>query len=423
VSGVFLAVVSVVLTFSVGAAAAPTDEALTTGPVAVEPALALHPRVTAILDGLGDNASAALPPIKTVGEWNEVSKRYRMHVTGPVGRDFCVKAVWAPERKRALYCGANHGSPHRLNDVWEYDLPSNTWVMLFAPDPNKPRGEWEAWAKEVATVKDGVIQTKRGGPLDPWHTWWQITYVPEMKALIWGNPQSVHSKIPAILKIDEATLYRGHPFWLFYPAEKKWQPLKTAPPYPVKKIGGAQSMAYIPDLGGPVYYASNWFAQGMWAYSPKTNSWKDLKPNGGQDMYHNKTTPRSEAIMAYDTANKVLVAVNGTVTYQYDLATNAWSKAVDKPKDSTDVPTGHDARTPFGYDPAGQVCVLYDPRTPDSVWTYSVPEKVWTRHTLTGPPGPNGRLIGYYDLARSVMVVWVCRYQQPGAKALRAHDD
>jgi hypothetical protein len=42
--------------------------------------------------------------------------------------------VWAPERKRALYCGANHGVPHRLNDVWEFDLPSLSWVMLYAPD-------------------------------------------------------------------------------------------------------------------------------------------------------------------------------------------------------------------------------------------------------------------------------------------------
>jgi hypothetical protein len=391
----------------------------------VTPVLKPDPKITAILNSLGDCSSANLPPIKTMGEWNETSKRYGMERTGPVGRDFCIKAVWAPERKRALFCGGNHGSPHRLNDAWEYDLPSNTWVMLFGPDPNKPRKNWHDWAKKVATVKDGVVMSKRGGPLDTWHTWWQVTYDPNMKALIWANPKSVEDKVPDVLGMSEAEkakLYKGHPFWLFYPEEKKWKPLKTEPPYPTRKVGGAQAMEYIPDLGGPVFYAANWFAQGMWVYNPKTNKWKDLKANGGKGLYHNKTTPRSETIMAWDPENKVLVGVWGTCTYHYELAKNEWSKVIDEPKESTKVPYGHDARSPIGYDPVGKVVVIYDPKTPAHIWAYSVKEKKWTKNEVKGPPGPKGKLIGYWDPARNAMVVdsrgkvWVCRYKKAGAK-------
>ena len=74
-----------------------------------------------------------------LGDFNDTARRYNLHKTGPLARDFTLKMVWAPERKRVLFCGANHGVPHRLNDVWEFDLAALTWVMLYAPD--LPR-EW-----------------------------------------------------------------------------------------------------------------------------------------------------------------------------------------------------------------------------------------------------------------------------------------
>ena len=60
-------------------------------------------------------------------------------------------------RTRALFAGANHGSPHRLNDVWEFDLPSLTWAMLYAPD--LPRG-YADLGKDTSDVefKDGVLE-------------------------------------------------------------------------------------------------------------------------------------------------------------------------------------------------------------------------------------------------------------------------
>ena len=54
---------------------------------------------------------------KVMGDFNDTARKYNLHKTGPLARDFTLKMVWALERKRALYCGANHGVPHRLNDV------------------------------------------------------------------------------------------------------------------------------------------------------------------------------------------------------------------------------------------------------------------------------------------------------------------
>src|SRR5262245_41005414 len=85
----------------------------------IEPTLAPDPEVTKILDGLGDNSLAVLPPTKVTGEFNDLARLFQLDKRGPMGRDFTIKMVWAPERRRALFCGANHGSPHRLNDCWE----------------------------------------------------------------------------------------------------------------------------------------------------------------------------------------------------------------------------------------------------------------------------------------------------------------
>lgn len=94
-----------------------------------------------------------------------------MQETGPTGRDFTIKMAWMPDRKRAFFCGANHGSPHRLNDAWEYDLASNAWVLLYTPDYND-RGPITEYDKATLVLNDGWLRTRKGGPAHPGHTWW-----------------------------------------------------------------------------------------------------------------------------------------------------------------------------------------------------------------------------------------------------------
>ncbi len=158
--------------------------------VTVEPVLKPDPAVLAIIKGLGENQSALLPPLKTSGPINATMKKFRMHLNGPQPRNYCRKWVWAADRKRAFFCGANAGVPHRFNDVWEYDLASNTWTLLYEPDADfnavrrmKPEQK-KAFFENVGLVKDGILMTNRGAPFDPIHSWWQITYEPNMHALL-----------------------------------------------------------------------------------------------------------------------------------------------------------------------------------------------------------------------------------------------
>ena len=100
----------------------------------IEPALAPDPAVLRALARLERNQAVVLGNARVVGEFNQVARRFQLDRTGPLGRDYSIKMVWAPDRKRALFAGANHGGPHRLNDVWEFDLGALTWVLLYAPD-------------------------------------------------------------------------------------------------------------------------------------------------------------------------------------------------------------------------------------------------------------------------------------------------
>ncbi len=385
----------------------------------VEPVLPADPKVTGILNGLGENSSALLSPIKTAGEFNDVARSYNMQKSGPVSRDYCNKMVWAPDRKRALYCGANHGAPHRLNDAWEYDLPSNTWVLLFAPDANRDVSqaaikEYEVKLADGKVAKYKVLCTRRGGPFDPCHTWWGLTYDPGMKAMLWMNTVSfLRRDALRKLGVSAKDLAPGPPLWAFYPYEKKWRRVITGKPFPGAMQGG--SMEHVPELGGSVWYGNQWNWSGMWVYQYRTNSWKDLKPNGISRPYGNKAFPSSEPVTCYDSENKAIVAQRSRTTYHYDVAANKWGVALSKPKESSEVPDGLDHKSILAYDSAGKVCVLL---TGKQLWTYKTAEKKWTKVTPKGPGPVGGRFMGYYDPERNVFVVnagsktWVYRHKK-----------
>ncbi len=418
----------------------------------VEPVLAPDPQVTRVLAALGEDSAAMLPPIKTTGDFNAVTREFKMEKTGPVRRNYCNKMVWAPDRKRALFCGGNHGAPHRLNDAWEYDLPSNTWVLLFAPDPNRDVNcaaihEYKVKGRDGREKTYKVLATERGGPFDPCHTWWGLCYDPGMKAMLWMDvvtfmrgaamaklgvrPVGRDGKVGEVGKIGRGEavwahfegIVQGPELWAFYPYEKKWKRVITEKPYPGMMQGG--SMEYIPELKGSVWYGNGWRWSGMWLYDYKTNIWKELKPNGKSRLYAaKKDFPRAELVTAYDSANRIVVAQYCKITYHYVPSTNKWSKVLEMPKDSTEVPYGHDAYSLFGYDPVGEVCLLLESKRgkPAALWAYSPAEKKWTKLSPKGPPPPTHHQIGYYDPARNVFVVnsgattWVYRCKRAGKK-------
>lgn len=387
----------------------------------LKPELKPDPKVMAELNALGENSSLLLPPVNTTGEMNEEVKRFGLDKRGPQPRNYCLKWVWAPDRKRAIFCGGNAGAPHRLDDVWEYDLPSNTWALLWTPDPDLERLGM-AYAKgdpqsvgiveSVAQVKDGVLMTKRGGPFDPVHTWWGFTYDPNTKAMFWvmGNQNKVGYKFQDKLPWGKIRL------WAYYPYENRWEfirPNEKSPPGQ-----NASILEYIPDLNSVLWYTHSWVGDTTSLFNSTEKTWKEL--SGKKEMQDNPDYPGTEAVAAYDTKNQVLVVHLGGMTWQgkptpkctyhYDVKANKWKKVLE----SSEGPIGHDSVGPMVYDSVAQRCYIVQ----DGLWSYRVEDTKWEKLTPQGPPPPNG--MACYSPDQNVLMVdsgggrvWVYRGKKP----------
>ncbi len=379
----------------------------------VEPVLAPNPTVLRTLAALGENSSCVLGDPKVIhkGLGDFAKGWHRMKTTGPGGRDFTIKMAWMPDRKRAFFCGANHGSPHRFNDAWEYDLASNTWVLLYVPDYND-RGKVGEYDKKTLVLKDGWLRTKKGGPAHPAHTWWGLTYDPKIKAALWfcaWPGYRLDAKLKAIGK-TRADLYKGPPMWAFYPYEKKWEPLPSAKPWPRSKFGA--SLEHVPALGGSLWQ----YGSESWLFDASKKSWKRF---GG------KASLPIETLVCYDPTREMMIAHRGPRkkdpprTWHCSLARGApagWEQVVEK----AGLPNGHDARSFMYFDPAGRVALLYE-RSAKTIWSYDPDKKKWTRLAPRGPAPPFGakeRVVAYLDPARNVFAaigydkVWCYRYKQ-----------
>lgn len=367
------------------------------------------------IDRLRENEGLLLGPASVVGEFNEVARRFNLHRTGPRSRNYSLKMVWAPDRGRALFVGANHGTPHRLNDVWEFDLPSMRWILLYPPD--NPRS-YDGLGDDASDVvfQDGVLVTQRGGPAVIGHTWWGTTYDPVGKRLLFMNIW-LTKQTEAIQQLggDPAERYKGPPLWAFDPAMGRWQVLKTAPPGPGAPYGAM--LEYVPDLDGAIWHMNNWQMRGTWLYKPEVQQWSQLPANRLRKDFRDQA-PTRELVGYYDPKRKLVVAQQEKSTFHFDIANLEWIKVLAEPADSGLVPRGHDARTVFHHDlvsGAGLLVNLFE----HTLWAYEPDLRRWTRLEPTGDPIPKGeRMLAYVDPLRNVLVViddvtvWVYRYER-----------
>ncbi|MGE3806078.1 MAG: hypothetical protein AB7K24_15515 [Gemmataceae bacterium] len=387
--------------------------ALLTGaePEAIKPELPVNQAALDRIKSLKANQAAVVGQAKVVGDFNDVARQYNLDKTGPRGRDFTIKMVWSPERKRVLFCGANHGVPHRLNDVWEFDLAALTWAMLYAPD--NPR-DYGGLGKDFSDVefKDGILITQRGGPAVIAHTWWGLTYDPVQKQMLFMNTW-VTNKKKAVedLKGDPAQLYPGPPLWAFTPQTGKWQMLKTDAPYPRPIFGGL--LEYCPDLKGSLWHANNWQMHGTWIYDAKTSKWTDLKANGKSTEFEQQS-PAPEQVGYYDPQRKLIVVQRHNDTFHFHPKTNVWQKVKI---DQAEVPYGHDARAPMYFDPVSGHGLLVDFKT-NTLWAYDANKPAWVKLQPEGDPLPTGnKRLAYVDPAHNALVViegtkvWAYRYR------------
>jgi len=383
------------------------------GRAADEP-LKPKPEIVAKLAALPANRAVLLGKADVVGEFNDTARKYELHKTGPRGRDFTNKMCWAPDRKRVLFCGANHAVPHRLNDVWEFDLPSLTWSMLYAPD--LPRGYTDL-GKDTSDVefKNGLLITKRGGPAIIAHTWWGLTYDPKRKALLFMNTWVTDQK-KAVRDLggDPAELYAGPPLWAFFPAEGTWKAFKAPKPYPVPIFGGM--LEYIPELGGSVWHANNWQMHGTWLHDYEKDVWKDLKANGGGKAFEAEAA-EPEQIGYYDPKRKIVVVHRHYAMHHFDPKTLEWKKVMSGAKDDGITPYGHDARSVLYHDPVSGHGLLVQTET-NTVWAYDPDKPSWTKLAPEGDPMPTGgKRLAYVDPVLNVLAVidgttvWAYRYK------------
>lgn len=347
------------------------------------------------IEALPENTWLKLPPSKVVGdiEWLKGSDNL---VRGPQVRDYCNKMVWAPERKRALYAGAGHNAPV-TNDVWEYDMASNTWVCLYAWDwafDGIPKDQPEKAAeilKGRIKVNGTTLTTLSGAPLRPAHTWWGLTYDAEKRQMVFWDAHrglvftplfSSNPLMSKTLGIGELPGPGAHAF-LFDPATRKWSAWKDAP-----KAWESSRLEYIPDR------------KALWLHSGKTYllegsdtaDWKDLGVTGG---------PVNGALSAYDPESKTIVAVLNKNTYSFSFETNQWKLLQEGKSPDAVVP-----ESTFCYDTVSKRFVLITGRMTPSLWLFDLKKNEWVDPKPSGDVPRPGTLACYYDQARQVTALY-----------------
>ncbi|MCK0510746.1 hypothetical protein [Aromatoleum buckelii] len=370
---------------------------------------ALDPSET--LSALRENHAIVLGRARVTGHLNETARSHKLNVTGPRSRDFSIKMVWAPERKTALFAGANHGVPHRLNDVWEFDLAQMEWRLLYEPDNSRSYLGLGSDASDVV-FRDGILVTKRGGPAVVGHTWSGLTYDPERKRMLfmstWVTKQD---DVVKMLGGDPGARFRGPPLWAFDPHARKWDFVETARPWPKAPFGAM--LEYVPELHGAIWHMNNWEMRATWLYRSEPGAWTNLNANsGGKDIA--SQAPGRELVGYYDPVRKIVVAQWKRNTFHFDPKTRTWSRVLSAT--GSEAPRGHDARTAFYHDAASGHGLLVD-LAEKKVWAYDPDATKWTALKPEGDPMPSGkRMLAYADAARNVLVViddttiWAYRY-------------
>jgi len=379
----------------------------------LDPQIDPKPEILARLKALKAGEACLLPAPSIIEDMGNFAEGWhQMKKFGPEGRDYSIKLAWMHDRQRAFFCGANHQSPHRLNDAWEYDLAGNTWALLYAPDYNDG-GKITDYDKHTVVLQDGFLRTKKGGPAHPAHTWWGLTYDPKLKAVVWycAWPEyRLKAKLDAIgAKAED--LYKGPPIWLFHPGQKKWEPLKTEKPWPRTACYGA-AMEYVEPLGMSVLLCDSSAS----ALDPAAKTWRIAAGKGGEAL-------PIETLAYFDAKRMLLVAHNGPI--KDTKLCKTWAAKVEggavqpwiKVLETEDAPVGHDARTMLYYDPHSGDGLLFENAT-RAIWSFNPDAKKWTKLAPTGDkltPEHKGRIISYLDPARNVYVVlgsgWVWCYR------------
>jgi hypothetical protein len=354
----------------------------------------------AAVAALRPNESVHVGRASVTGDLNAVARAFDLHRTGPRARNYCLKPVWCPARGTALYLGANHATPHRLNDVWEFDLRALRWTLLYGPD--LPR-DYKGLGQDASDVlyRNGQLVTRRGGPAIIGHTWSGVTYDRQREQVVFMNawPADVDAAIQRVGG-DSATRDRSLPVWTFDPAQSAWRHLPTPQPAPRAAFGGL--LEHVAELGGCIWHMNNWQMRGTWLLE-RHGRWRNLQAQGAGGPFKVQA-PGAEVVGYYDTGRRRLVARQGQATFEFDIEQRRWQRLPDAVAGPA-VPPGHAARTAFAYEPRSGGGVLFD-TTSRTLWSYRPDMERWHALRPAGPPPPDSdRALCWVDEAAGVVLV------------------
>ncbi len=340
----------------------------------VTPKLSKDSDVLALINSLKENQSVRLPSFSVVDVYDGEGLRVDATFTtmGPRVRDFSPKWVYSNSRERGIYTGANHGVPHKYNDVWEYDLVANTWVMLHKPDNN----------------------------VSP-HTWWAMTYDQKQERLYWYYRNDRTDNFSNWPLLNSAT----PPMVVYDPyAQNGWVAAVTPKSGPIPgNANNAAAMEYIPSRDITILYAAEWNGLGMWQFNANDNSWSQMLTL--KETYHNSSALRSNGFMQYDEKNDVLVGWHLGTIYLFDFAANQWRIA--KELSGTNFDGQHNGNSGGAYDTKNGVHLMFN-GTNCTLYIYNAKDNSLTHVTPFGPlPSPAPKITAlFYHKSLNVFVFY-----------------
>jgi hypothetical protein len=326
----------------------------------VLPARTADSSILARVNNLPPNTGAYLTTFACIDRQggSALSVYHNFATNGPGTRDYCMKWVYAPSRERALYCGANHGSPHKFNDVWEYDLQSNTWILLHKPD-------------------SGIV---------PCHTWWGLAYDRKREQLVWASGGGCGSWV-------DWHVYEP------YSPEKGWGVLSFTNAGP-SVIGLGAALEYLEDQDKLLWYHCGWQSPGMRELDPETMAWRIIIP--GDSVYHNcPECPQAEQVMVYDSVTQTLIAARGASFHECNITERKWRRTVTD--SSINI---NDSRGSLVWDCDKRIALWYGDNS--KLLAYDTRNKNLVRLRPEGDTCA-GTGMAFYHEALKVMVVYVNR--------------
>jgi N-acetylneuraminic acid mutarotase len=254
----------------------------------------------------------------------------------------------------------------------------------------------ETWAYDP---KANVWSDLRPPTEPPYRTMYAMAYTPTGRRVIIFGGGVVTSAAGDIQLLNDT--------WAYSPRTNSWTDLKPGGSVPSARV--LATMVCVPASGKVILFGGTNNRVGYndtWSYDPTVNQWTRLKPSG--------TSPSKRAgyAMAYDPTHHALVLFGGigetallNDTWSYDPATNKWTKL----KPSGPVPAARYGAA-MAFDQISQKMILFGgadakDQLLNDTWAYDPAANAWTKpQTIGAPSGLLGPAMAYDPVNRAILL-------------------